>query len=115
LLLTAYVKATRLGTELKGRPIQLTRLPLADRDDVRARIEGLFTELGMASRGLDDDSRLVIKEALYVFGEALFRLKRLESTRRPDGSPSRSDDGAELASRDSALARDGARVDSHAG
>ena len=63
LLLTAYVRATRLGGELGSRSTHLTRLPLTGRDDVRGRIEGLFTELGVASRGLDDESRVVIKEA----------------------------------------------------
>jgi hypothetical protein len=114
-LLTAYVKATRLGSELRSRPTELTRLPLTGRDDVRGRIEGLFTELGVASRGLDDDSRVVIKEALYVFGEALLRLKWLDSTQRPEGVASQSNCGAELVSQDPHLAPEGAPVDSHAG
>jgi hypothetical protein len=83
LLLTAYVQATRLGDELKKLSRHATGLPLTGLDDVRERIQGLFTELGVASRGLDDGSRLVIKEALYVFGEALMRLKWLE-TAQPD-------------------------------
>ncbi|HTS52560.1 MAG TPA: hypothetical protein VMH26_04740 [Burkholderiales bacterium] len=115
LLLTAYVKATRLGGQLKSPPTELTRLPLTGRDDVRARTEALFAELGLASRGLDDDSRVVIKEALYVFGEALFRLKSLDGSQRPSGVSSQSDDGAGRVPRDPALAWEGAPVDSHAG
>ncbi len=56
----------------------MANLPVTGRDDVRGRIEGLFTALGLASKSLDDGSRVVIKEALYVFGEALIRLKWLE-------------------------------------
>jgi hypothetical protein len=86
LLLTAYVQATRLGDELKKLSRYATSLPLTGLDDLRERIQGLFTELGVASRGLDDGSRLVIKEALYVFGEALMRLKCLEAAQRDEGS-----------------------------
>ena len=90
MLLTAYVHATRLGDELKMLSRHLTSLPLTGVDDVRERIQGLFTELGVASRGLNDGSRLVIKEALYVFGAALKRLKSLEAAQRNEGSTSQS-------------------------
>jgi len=78
-LLTAYIKAARLGEEMSSLSQHMTSLPLAGPDDVRGRIEGLFTALGLASKSLDDGSRVVLKEALYVFGEALMRLKWLES------------------------------------
>jgi hypothetical protein len=74
-LLTAYIKAARLGEEMSSLSQHMTSLPLAGPDDVRGRIEGLFTALGLASKSLDDGSRVVLKEALYVFGEALMRLK----------------------------------------
>ena len=85
LLLTAYVQATRLRDELRKLSRHATSLPLTGLDDVKERIQGLFTELGVASRGLDDSSRLVIKEALYVFGEALMRLKWLETAQQGQG------------------------------
>ena len=88
LLLTAYIKATRLGDEMSSLSQHMTSLPLAGPDDVRGRIEGLFTALGLASKSLDDSSRVVLKEALYVFGEALIRLKWLEMrAQRTDGCP----------------------------
>jgi hypothetical protein len=83
LLLTAYVRGTRLGDELKSVPRQLTALPLSDPDDVKA-MHGLFNELGTASKGLDDVSRTMIKEALYVFTEGLKRLLWLNNTRGED-------------------------------
>lgn len=90
LLLTAYVQATRLADELRKLSRHVTSLPLTGLDDVKERIQGLFSELGMASRGLDDGSRLMIKEALYVFGEALIRLKWLETAQPDQGSASQS-------------------------
>jgi hypothetical protein len=90
LLLTAYVQATRLGDEVRKLSRHVTSLPLTGLDDVRERIQGLFIELGVASRGLDDGSRLVIKEALYVFGEASMRLKWLETAQRDQGFASQS-------------------------
>jgi hypothetical protein len=90
LLLTAYVQATRLGDELRKLSRHATSLPLTGLDDVKERIQGLFAELGVASRGLDDGSRLVIKEALYVFGEALMRLQWLETAQQRQGFASQS-------------------------
>jgi hypothetical protein len=78
LLLTSYVQATRLGHEMRYLSKYMSTLPVTGRDDVSGWIEGLFTALGLASKSLDDSSRVVIKEALYVFGEALIRLKWLE-------------------------------------
>jgi len=90
LLLTAYVQATRLADELRKLSGHIMSLPLTGLDDVRERIQGLFFELGMASGGLDDGSRLMIREALYVFGEALLRLKWLETAQRDQGPASQS-------------------------
>ena len=81
-LVTAYIRATRLADELEKLSRHATTLPLIGPDDLRDRIQGLFTELGVASRGLNDDSRLVIKESLYVFGEALLRLKWLATAQQ---------------------------------
>jgi hypothetical protein len=85
LLLTAYLQATRLADELRKLSRHITSLPLTGLDDVSERIKGLFSQLGMASRGLDDGSRLVIKEALYVFAEALVRLRWLETAQQGEG------------------------------
>jgi len=83
-LLTAYVRGTRLIDELKRVPRHLSALPLSDRDDIKARINGLFSELGSASRRLDDECRITIKEALHVFSEGLKRLVWLDRTRGDD-------------------------------
>jgi hypothetical protein len=80
LLLTAYIKGTRLGDELRSVPWRLSALPLNHLDDVKERTQGLFNELGAASKGGDDDSRAMMKEALYVFSEGLRRLLSLNST-----------------------------------
>lgn len=96
LLLTAYIKATRLGAGMGSLLQQMTSLPLAGPDDVRGRIQGLFAGLGAASRGLDDSSRVAIKEALYVFCEAWIRLSWLARTQRTGGPVARSTDPAEL-------------------
>jgi hypothetical protein len=91
LLLTAYIKGTRLGAEMSSLSQHIRTLPLAGPDDVRGRIEGLFAALGLASKNLDDSSRLALKEALYVFGEALIRLKWIEKrAQRPEGCPGQS-------------------------
>jgi hypothetical protein len=90
-LLTSYVEAARLGHGMRNLSKYMASLPLTGRDDVRGRIEGLFTALGLASKSLDDSSRVVIKEALYVFGEALIRLKWLEMrAQRTEGCPCQS-------------------------
>jgi hypothetical protein len=86
LLLTAYVRATRIGDEMNRLSQQMTSLPLAGPADVRGRIQGLFAGLGTASRRLDDVSRTAIKEALYVFCEASMRLNGLHGAPADQGS-----------------------------
>jgi len=83
LLLAAYVKATRLGSEVRSFSQQMIGLPLFRPEDLRRRIEGLFSALTLASKSLDDSSRVVLKEALYIFGEALIRLESLEARAAP--------------------------------
>jgi hypothetical protein len=115
LLLTAYVKATRLGDEMNRLSQHMTSLPLAGADDVRGRIQGLFVGLGTASRRLDDVSRTAIKEALYVFCEASMRLDGLHGAALEEGPPSPSHGGLESVSRAPHLAADPASMDSYPG
>ncbi len=115
LLLTAYVKATRIGDEMKRLSEHMTNLPLTGPEDVRRRIQGLFAGLGDASRRLDDISRTAIKEALYLFCEALLRLNGLHAAQRGDGPPEPMDGGAESLSQEPHLAPKPASMDSHPG
>lgn len=113
LLLTAYVKATRIGDEMDRLSQQMTSLPLAERDDVRGGIQDLFAGLGTASRRLDDVSRMALKDALYVFCEASMRLNGLHGATSDHGSPPASH--GEPGLRDPHLAPDPASTDSHPG
>jgi hypothetical protein len=47
-------------------------------EDVKGRTLQLFLMLQAVSKSVDDNSRAAVKEALYVFGAALDRLKWLE-------------------------------------
>ena len=73
-LLVAYIEALQFCNRL---PARLTRLPVTGIHDVGARCHGLVTELDSASRKLDDQACVVIKEALHVFATALHRLALL--------------------------------------
>ena len=112
LLLTAYVRATRIGDEMSRLSEQMTSLPLAGPDDVRGRIQSLFVGLGMASRRLDDRSRTTIKEALYVFCEASMRLNGLHAVTAEEGLSFRAHNTAAPKSQDPQLAENPASLDS---
>jgi hypothetical protein len=73
-LLTAYVEAMQSHERRNMLPESVTRLPMNGKDDVMARFEKLVAGLDAASKSLDDEACLVIKEALAVFGAALDRL-----------------------------------------
>ena len=113
LLLTAYVRATRIGDEMSRLSEQMTSLPLAGPDDVRGRIQSLFVGLGMASRRLDDRSRTTIKEALYVFCEASMRLNGLHGANAEEDPWSGARDSPAPLSQGAQLAEDPASMDSH--
>jgi len=115
LLLTAYVKATRIGDAMNQLSDHMTSLQLTGPDDVRGLIQGLFAGLGTASRRLDDLSRTAIKEALYVFCEASLRLNGLHAAQPAEGSCFPLHDGARLPSQALHLAPNSAGVDSRAG
>jgi len=74
-LLTAYIEALRFGNSL---PARLTSLPVTGIDDVGTRYQGLVVELDSA-RKLHDEARVLIKQALHVFGTALHRLALLHA------------------------------------
>jgi hypothetical protein len=86
LLLTAYVRATGAGDGPEAVLRRLVGSPLSSSDDLKRQIERLFAALGMASKSLDDDSRVIIKEALYVSSEALTRLGCLNGARQGEAS-----------------------------
>lgn len=73
-LLSAYLEAMQRYEDRKMLPDTVTRLPVKGKDDVRARFEKLVTGLDAASKRLDDEACLVIKDALAVFGATLDRL-----------------------------------------
>jgi len=79
LLLAAYVDATRLHAKLGSRATRETASTTNGIDVVKRWVGALFDELSAASTGLDDTARVVVKEALYVFGEALARLEVVAS------------------------------------
>jgi hypothetical protein len=89
LLLAAYVEATRLHAKVSNRSGHGTNAPVGGVDVVKKWIQALFAELGAASTGLNDGARVVVKEGLYVFGEALVRLEVLGrgGTQPVDTSP----------------------------
>jgi hypothetical protein len=80
-LLISYINAARYSDKVKSLPDRIAALPLAGKDDVRSRFELLMAELDAASKRLDDDACVTIKEALTTFGIALFRLQSLDHRR----------------------------------
>ncbi len=81
-LLTAYVETARSGEHCEHLPPAATGLPLDDSADVRRRFGTLMRALDAASRNLDDCACLALREAVYVYGTALYRLVELERRQR---------------------------------
>lgn len=77
LLLTSYIDAARSCDKLKKLPRQIATLPVHSKADVRSRFESLMLELDAASKRLDDDACVVVKEALLIFATAAYRLQML--------------------------------------
>ena len=69
--------------KLKGFPEKIAALPLVNKSDLRFRFEMLLCELNTASKRLDDDKCIFLKEALIIFGTALYRLQSLGSLQTP--------------------------------
>jgi hypothetical protein len=78
LILVSYIDAARFRGNLKNLPKQMV-LPLKSKDDVRSRYEALMIALDAASKRLDNDTCITVKEALLIFATALYRLQLLDS------------------------------------
>jgi hypothetical protein len=87
-LLTSYVEAVRFGDKLNLVPECAKTLPLAGIDHVRHQSQQLIVELDKASKSLNDNACVVIKEALHLFGAALARLESLGDA-KPQPVPER--------------------------
>jgi hypothetical protein len=79
-LLTSYVETVRYCDKLSCLPPPVRELPLDGLEDVRNRIGGLKAEL--SAPDVDENSRLVVKEAADLFDEALNRLQWLQWEKR---------------------------------
>jgi hypothetical protein len=88
LLLAAYLQAVRLGGALIDPFREIATAPLISMEDVKERTLSLFFMLQAVSKSLDEDSRVAVKEALYVFGTVGDRLKSLEQGRTAGRSAS---------------------------
>jgi hypothetical protein len=76
-LLNVYIDAVHLAEHTGSA----APYPLANVIDVVREMRRLFIALGLVSRRLNDDSRIVIKEALSIFNIALDRLRTLAAAR----------------------------------
>lgn len=78
-LLTAYIDSARSSGKLASVPDHITRLPVRGVADVRTRFESLLVELDVASKQLNDQACVGIREALHIFGAALNGIRLLEA------------------------------------
>ena len=81
-LLTAYIQTVRFCDKMESMPEQMAALPLSGKADLQARFNGLIVDLDVASKRLDDNACVVIKEALVVLSTALNRLWTIDNKRR---------------------------------
>lgn len=81
-LLTAYIDTARSSGKLTSVPEHITRLPVRGVADVRARFESLLVELDVASKQLNDEACVGIREGLHIFGAALNGVRLLEASAR---------------------------------
>jgi hypothetical protein len=77
-LLIAYIEAMQFGDKTTFISSSTTMLPLAGKEDLQMRFNQLFLDLDSASKSLDDQACMAMKEALHVFGNALQQLRQLE-------------------------------------
>jgi hypothetical protein len=80
-LLMAYINAARNSDTPNSLPEQIAALPLTGKDDARLRFEALMLALDAASKRCDDYACIVLKDALSVFGTAVYRLQSLDGRR----------------------------------
>jgi hypothetical protein len=73
-LFAAYIESVQSGV---GCLEQLTNQPITGLNDLRARFRQLMLELDQKSTHAGDKSP-VMKQALYIYGEALSRLQFLD-------------------------------------
>ena len=78
LLLSGHLEAVRLDGDMIDSSREIATAPLVSIEDVKERTLQLFFMLQAASNSLDDSSRRAVKEALYVFGAVVDRLKSLD-------------------------------------
>ena len=76
-LLTAYIDIVRSGDKPSSVPEHISRLPIRGIVDVGMRFEKLVSELDAASKQLNDEACVEIREALHIFSAALNRLRSL--------------------------------------
>jgi len=81
-LLTSYMEALQFGDKKHFISASTIALPLRTTADLQERSTQLFIDLDNASKALDDQACLAMKEALQVFGSALHRLHYLQATDR---------------------------------
>lgn len=76
-LLTAYLEAIYFSDKLNLQSDLADILPIASMEKVRERFVQFIVELDRASKGLNHNACLVIKEAMLIFNTALNRLELL--------------------------------------
>jgi hypothetical protein len=78
-LLTAYLEAIHFSDKLQPQPELADVLPIASIEKVRNRFEHFIYELDRASKELNHEACLVLKEGMLIFNTALNRLEALAS------------------------------------
>lgn len=76
-LLTAYLEAIHFSDKLQPQPDLADILPIASIEKVRNRFEHFIYELDRASKELNHEACLVLKEGMLIFNIALNRLELL--------------------------------------
>jgi len=73
-LLTGYLETIRALPQWQELSAYLIQLPIHGLDAVRAQLSAFLAALELVSRRMDDQLRVAIKEAVYVFGATLEHL-----------------------------------------
>ena len=82
-LLSSYVGNTNFDQKFHCLS-ECAVAPLEDTAEIRNRLGQLLLELDSASRNLDDDACVTLREAVHVFGTALDRLVTLRHIHRSE-------------------------------
>ena len=86
-LLTAYLEAIHFSDKLQPQAELADILPIASIEKVRDRFERFIYELDRASKELNHEACLVLKEGMLIFNTALNRLEALASRQNLPGAP----------------------------